>query len=271
MTDSTSKKGYTQYLPVPTPEELAALEKEPPASDWLLDLTELGDAIDHPEVNLADLDALFEKVTTLNEASPPPPDWEHDPEDAQRIADIVQFPCLGPGAINNRYGPQWIIRCFVEIAERNMQVRPVYKKRGNGRTPTGEYAGNDAVAIRALNHLAKIEGMYVKKLEVENRITDLSDQSLNKRIKGILAAHPGLREELFDADVIDADFEESLSSLPAKPAAPGLAACDTLTAKPAGTDFEPANSSETNPEPAVPPPDLTAAVTARLRALDDDD
>lgn len=87
------------------------------------------------------------------------------------------------------FGPEWVMERQVVLAERAMQIEPVYDKKGR---PIGQFTCNYAAASKALDSVAKMLGLFTKKIEVTGDLSGFKSSELDDRIKALLEKHPSL-------------------------------------------------------------------------------
>jgi len=97
------------------------------------------------------------------------------------------------------FGPEWVMERQVTLAERAMQIEPVYDKKGR---PIGQFTCNYAAASKALDSVAKMLGMFTKKIEITGDLSGFKTTELDSRIQALLEKHPSL------ANVIDVTPEK---------------------------------------------------------------
>ena len=87
------------------------------------------------------------------------------------------------------FGPQWVVERLVTIAERCMQIEPVYDRKGR---PVGTFQFNAPGAIKALEMLGKTMALFRDKVEVAHELSAFSETELDARIKALVGEHPDL-------------------------------------------------------------------------------
>lgn len=128
-------------------------------------------ADDERALMLADDDALVGNVKEAKEAD----------------FGIMQVPAVKI-LINQNFGPEWIIEQLVRVAERCLQIEPVYDKRGR---PIGEFQFQANGALKALELLGKTMAMFTEKLDVGD-LKKREPTEVEKRIAALTQAHPEL-------------------------------------------------------------------------------
>ena len=78
------------------------------------------------------------------------------------------------------FGPQWIIERFVTVAERCLQIEPVYDRKGR---PIGQFKFEANAALKALEMLGKTMAMFRDRVEVAHEVSNFSDEELDSRLK----------------------------------------------------------------------------------------
>lgn len=101
---------------------------------------------------------------------------------------LMQLPKVRVPQAQN-FGPQWIIERFVTIAERCMQIEPVYDRKGR---PIGQFSFNPQGAIKALEMLGRTMAMFKDKVEVAHEMAAFSETELDARIAALVGEHPDL-------------------------------------------------------------------------------
>ena len=102
---------------------------------------------------------------------------------------IMQLPKVKVSPANS-FGAQWVIERMVSVAERCLQIEPVYDRKGR---PIGQFTFNAAQALKALEMCGKTMAMFKDKVEITTEYSALSEDEINKRIAKLLAANPGLQ------------------------------------------------------------------------------
>lgn len=92
------------------------------------------------------------------------------------------------------FGPQWIIERFVTVAERCLQIEPVYDRKGR---PIGKFKFEANAALKALEMLGKTMAMFRDRVEVSHEASSFSDDELDSRLKALVVQFPEF------ADAID--------------------------------------------------------------------
>jgi len=119
----------------------------------------------------------------------PIPDLDHE-------AEIQQLPRLTL-APTPKLGPDWVIARTVHLLDQCMTIRPVYKKSYNRSAPpqlTGEYTFDAAGAQKALNILARAQGMFTDKIEVKGSLKTTNTAEIDNRIRELITAFPALQK-----------------------------------------------------------------------------
>lgn len=110
------------------------------------------------------------------------------------VHDIQQLPPLIlPPATT--LGPEWVINRLVYLVDQCMTIRPVYPKRVNPLStlqPTDKYTFDAAGAQKALNILARTQGMFTDKIEIKGSLETASVAEIDNRIRELLTAFPEL-------------------------------------------------------------------------------
>lgn len=101
---------------------------------------------------------------------------------------LMQLPRVRVSPAQN-FGPQWIIERFVTIAERCMQIEPVFDRKGR---PIGEFQFNAAGSIKALEMLGRTMAMFKDKVEVAHELSGFKEDQLDARIAALVHEHPAL-------------------------------------------------------------------------------
>lgn len=85
------------------------------------------------------------------------------------------------------FGPQWIIERFVTVAERCLQIEPVYDRKGR---PIGKFKFEANAALKALEMLGKTMAMFRDRVEVSHEVSNFSDDELDSRLKALAQQFP---------------------------------------------------------------------------------
>lgn len=101
------------------------------------------------------------------------------------------------------FGPQWIIERFVTVAERCLQIEPVYDRKGR---PIGQFKFEANAALKALEMLGKTMAMFRDRVEVAHEVNNFSDEELDSRLKVLAEQFPEF-QKLIDREekVVNAD------------------------------------------------------------------
>lgn len=101
---------------------------------------------------------------------------------------LMQLPKVRVPQAQN-FGPQWIIERFVTIAERCMQIEPVYDRKGR---PIGQFKFEPQAALKALEMLGKTMAMFRDKVEVDHGFAAFTEGEIDARIQELVKEHPQL-------------------------------------------------------------------------------
>jgi len=101
------------------------------------------------------------------------------------------------------FGPQWIIERFVTVAERCLQIEPVYDRKGR---PIGQFKFEANAALKALEMLGKTMAMFRDRVEVAHEVQNFSDQELDGRLKVLAEQFPEFKTLIEgEVEVVNAD------------------------------------------------------------------
>ena len=89
----------------------------------------------------------------------------------------------------NLFGPSWIVERMVTVAERCLQIEPVFDRKGR---PVGQFQFNPQGALKALELLGKTMAMFKDKVEITHELDAFSSGELDDRIKALMTDHPEL-------------------------------------------------------------------------------
>jgi len=103
-------------------------------------------------------------------------------------AQIMQLPKVKVPAASS-FGPAWIIERCVTVAERCLQIEPVYDKKGR---PIGKFTFNAPGALKALEMLGKTMALFRDKVEITGELSSFKEAELDERIQALITEHPGL-------------------------------------------------------------------------------
>lgn len=95
------------------------------------------------------------------------------------------------------YGEQWVIERFVTVAERCLQIEPVFDKKGR---PIGQFTFNAAAALKALEMLGRTMALFRDKVEITGDLAAFKEGEIDDRIRQIITANPEL------AKVVDVEM-----------------------------------------------------------------
>ena len=87
------------------------------------------------------------------------------------------------------FGPAWIIERCVTVAERCLQLEPVYDTKGR---PIGKFQFNAPAALKALEMLGKTMAMFQNKIEISGELSTFKAEELDDRIKALVSTYPEL-------------------------------------------------------------------------------
>jgi len=107
---------------------------------------------------------------------------------ADPSAQIMQLPKVRMPTASS-YGEQWVVERLVTIAERCLQIEPVYDKKGR---PVGKFTFNANGALKALEMLGKTMALFRDKLEITGNLASFKEAELDERIQALIAEHPQL-------------------------------------------------------------------------------
>jgi hypothetical protein len=91
---------------------------------------------------------------------------------------------------NEVFGPEWVIEQLVRVAERSLQIEPVYDRKGR---PIGEFTFAANPALKALELVGKTMAMFKERIEVGD-ITAQASSDIDERIRSLVGAHPELEK-----------------------------------------------------------------------------
>jgi hypothetical protein len=103
-------------------------------------------------------------------------------------AQIMQLPKVKVPQASS-FGEAWVIERCVTIAERCLQIEPVYDKKGR---PIGKFTFNAAGALKALEMLGKSMALFRDKVEVTGELSAFKESELDARIQALITEHPQL-------------------------------------------------------------------------------
>ena len=90
--------------------------------------------------------------------------------------------------INTSFGPEWILEQLVRVAERALQIEPVYDKKGR---PIGEFTFQANAALKALELLGKTMAMFTERVDMGD-LSKREPSDVERRIQALVQAHPNL-------------------------------------------------------------------------------
>ena len=120
---------------------------------------------------------------------------------------LMQLPKVKIPQAQN-FGPQWIIERFVTIAERCMQIEPVYDRKGR---PIGQFKFEPQAALKSLEMLGRTMAMFKDKVEVAHEMAAFSESELDARIAKLAQAHPDLAKVVSTVEKPDAQDKEEVA------------------------------------------------------------
>lgn len=103
---------------------------------------------------------------------------------------IMQLPKVRVPAAHS-FGPQWIIERFVTIAERSMQIEPVFDRKGR---PIGQFKFEPNAALKALEMLGKTMAMFKDRVEVSTEVGGFTDEELDARLATLTKQFPEFKQ-----------------------------------------------------------------------------
>lgn len=112
---------------------------------------------------------------------------------------IAQLPKIRVPAAQS-FGPQWVIERCVTVAERCLQIEPVYDRKGR---PIGQFQFNAPGALKALEMLGKTMAMFKDKIEVSHEVSGFTDDELDSRLKTLTQQFPEFQ------GIIDGEVERA--------------------------------------------------------------
>ena len=115
---------------------------------------------------------------------------------------IMQLPKVQVPAAAS-FGPAWIIERCVTVAERCLQIEPVFDKKGR---PIGHFTFNAPGALKALEMLGKTMALFREKVEITGELSAFKEDELDERIRALVGAHPEL-SKIVDVEVLENDGE----------------------------------------------------------------
>lgn len=98
--------------------------------------------------------------------------------------------------INETFGPEWIMEQLVRVAERCLQIEPVYDKQGR---PVGQFNFNAGGALKALELLGKTMAMFKERVDVGD-LSKAEPTEVDQRIAALVSAHPELGKLVGDGN-----------------------------------------------------------------------
>ena len=101
---------------------------------------------------------------------------------------IMQLPKVNVPQASS-FGPAWIIERLVSVAERCLQIEPVFDAKGR---PIGQFTFNANAALKAMEMLGKTMAMFRDKVEITGELSSFKADELDDRIKALVAEHPSL-------------------------------------------------------------------------------
>jgi hypothetical protein len=119
---------------------------------------------------------------------------------------IMQLPKVQVAAATS-FGPAWIIERLVTIAERSMQIEPVFDKKGR---PIGQFQFNPQAALKAMEMLGRTMAMFRDKVEITGELSSFKADELDDRIMALVAEHPGLAK-VIEAKVVKPEKVEEVA------------------------------------------------------------
>ena len=99
---------------------------------------------------------------------------------------IMQLPKVRVSQAQS-YGPQWIIERFVTVAERCLQIEPVYDRKGR---PIGQFKFEPNAALKALEMLGKTMAMFHDRVAVTHELAHFSESEIDTRLQALSAMFP---------------------------------------------------------------------------------
>ncbi len=101
---------------------------------------------------------------------------------------IMQLPKVNVPAAHS-FGPSWIIERCVTVAERCLQIEPVFDRKGR---PIGQFQFNATAALKALEMLGRTMTLFKDKVEITGELSTFKSEELDDRINALLMEHPSL-------------------------------------------------------------------------------
>lgn len=137
-------------------------------------VAELNDQLDH---KAAGLNGLADEDLLANVSA--------DPDFG-----ILQVPAVKM-LHNDTFGPEWVIENLVRVAERCLQIEPVFDKKGR---PIGEFQFQAAPALKALELVGKTMAMFRDRVEHGvGSLADAGTSEIDDRLRALVDKHPQLQ------------------------------------------------------------------------------
>jgi len=117
---------------------------------------------------------------------------------ASPASQVMQLPKIKvPPA--TAFGPAWIIERCVTVAERCLQIEPVFDRKGR---PIGTFQFNAPGALKALEMLGKTMALFRDKVEITGELSTFKETELDARIQALVLQHPELGR-IVEAEVVE--------------------------------------------------------------------
>ena len=131
-------------------------------------------------------DALKERANKMGATGAPTDELLDNVHHANVDNGIMQLPKVKVPQAQS-FGPQWIIERFVSVAERCLQIEPVFDRKGR---PIGQFKFEPNAALKALEMLGKTMAMFRDRVEVSHEASAFTDDELDARLKTLANQFP---------------------------------------------------------------------------------
>jgi len=135
-----------------------------------------------PKEVLAEVQASLEDVGVLDEETlrdqvNPTPDFG--------IMQVPEVTMLH----NTVFGPEWVLENLVRVAERCLQIEPVYDTKGR---PIGEFKFEANASLKALELVGKTMALFRERIEHTGSLDKFETTDIDDRIAALIGEHPQL-------------------------------------------------------------------------------
>jgi len=96
---------------------------------------------------------------------------------------------------NTAFGPEWVLEQLVRVAERCLQIEPVYDRKGR---PIGEFKFEANAALKSLELVGKTMAMFKERVELGGAggLDSFDSTQIDERMAALIEKHPNLAKGL---------------------------------------------------------------------------